>query len=38
MANHPTCKYQTETTFAGQIGDGDLINYRSCDVHSSHQQ
>ena len=29
---------KTETTFAGQIGDGDLMNYRSCVVNSSHQQ
>ena len=39
MANHPTCNYiKTETTFAGQIGDRDLMNYRSCVVNSSHQQ
>ena len=38
MANHPTCKYQNETTFAWQTGDGDLMNYRSCVVNSSHQQ
>ena len=38
MANHPTCKCQNETTLAGQIGDGDLMNYRSCVVNSSHQQ
>ena len=25
---------KTETTFAGQIGDGDLMNYRSCVVNS----
>ena len=29
---------KTETTLAGQIGDGDLMNYRSCVVNSSHQQ
>ena len=29
---------KTETTFAGQIDDGDLMNYRSCVVNSSHQQ
>ena len=29
---------KTETTFAGQIGDGDLMTYRSCVVNSSHQQ
>ena len=34
--NHVNIK--TETTFAGQIGDGDLMNYRSCVVNSSHQQ
>ena len=38
MANLPKCKYQTETTFAGQIGDGGFMNYRSCVVNSSHQQ
>ena len=26
---------KTETTFAEQIGDGDLMNYRSCVVNSS---
>ena len=34
--NHVNIK--TETTFAGQISDGDLMNYRSCVVNSSHQQ
>ena len=34
--NHVNIK--TETTFAGQIGDRDLMNYRSCVVNSSHQQ
>ena len=34
--NHVNIK--TEKTFAGQIGDGDLMNYRSCVVNSSHQQ
>ena len=29
--NHVNTK--TETTFAGQIGDGDLMNYRSCVVN-----
>ena len=26
---------KTETTLAGQIGDGDLMNYRSCVVKSA---
>ena len=34
--NHVNIK--TENTFAGQIGDGDLMNYRSRVVNSSHQQ
>ena len=33
MANHPTCNVKTETTLAGQIGDVDLMNYRSCVVN-----
>ena len=27
-----------ETTLAGQIGDGDLMNYGSCVVNSSHHR
>ena len=29
---------ESETTLAGQIGDGDRMNYRSCVINSSHQQ
>ena len=38
MANHRLVNIKTKTTFAEQIGDGDLMNYRSCVVNSLHQQ